>query len=191
MEGPSGPFFMLQTPTFFPLFRWAAFSDGSVVLSDTAAYVVHFVDPDGRHVRTVRRGPPPRDVTEGDREAARERLRSDFSMPSLPGLPDREAMLRARLDAMTFESTVPRIQGIRVDGRDRLWVAVAEDTPGGAADRIDLYDRGGRLLGEIRDPPFFPDLLYADDLAALVERGELDVQRILVLRWRVEAAGAS
>lgn len=188
MEGPSGPFFMLQTPTFFPRFRWAALSDGTVALSDTAAYVVHFVDAGGRRLRTLRRAPPPRPVTEADREAARERLRSEFSSPPIPGLPDAEAMLRQRLENMTFEDVVPRIQGLAVDGGDRLWVAVAGDSPGEGIDRIDLFDRTGRLVGEIRDPPFFPDLLYGDGLAALRDRDELDVQRVVVVRWAVGGA---
>lgn len=66
----------------------------------------------------------------------------------------------------------------------RSRAAVAEETPGGAVGRIDVFTLDGRLLGEWRDPPLFPDLLFADGLAAVLDRDELDARRVTLLRLR-------
>lgn len=49
-------------------------------------------------------------------------------------------------------------------------------------ERIDVYDASGRLLGGIRDPAFFPNLLYDPDLAAWLAGDEFDVQQVVVIR---------
>jgi sugar lactone lactonase YvrE len=81
---------------------------------------------------------------------------------------------------MTFADSIPRITGLAVDGRDRLWVGVSEEIPG-ETERIDVFARDGELIGEIRDPDLFPSIFYGDGRAALLDRDELDVQRVVVL----------
>lgn len=105
-------------------------------------------------------------------------MRENAARDDFPGA---EQMLEKRLEAMTFAEVIPRITGLIVDGRDRLWVGVSEDAPG-RADRIDVYDPEGRLIGEIADPPFFPDLFFGDGLAAHLTRDELDVEQIVLAR---------
>lgn len=91
----------------------------------------------------------------------------------------REPPARPTTDA----DRIPRIQGLRADPRDRLWVGVSEESLEGV-DRIDVLAPDGTLIGEIRDPPFFPDLLFGDGLAALLGRDQLGVQQVVVLRVR-------
>ncbi len=82
---------------------------------------------------------------------------------------------------MTFSDRIPLITGLAVDGQDRLWVGVSGDLPG-ETERIDVYESDGTLVGEIRQPDVFPMLFYGDGRAAVLDRDELDVQRILVFQ---------
>ena len=84
---------------------------------------------------------------------------------------------------MTFAGSIPRITGLAVDGNDRLWVGVSEQLPG-ETERIDVYRLDGTLLGEIRDPSVFPTMFYGTGRAALLDRDELDVQRVVVFELR-------
>ncbi|HEX7091793.1 MAG TPA: hypothetical protein VF192_16760 [Longimicrobiales bacterium] len=168
-------------PAFAPAFRWAPLSDGRVVVSDSANYVLHIIRPDGTIERTIRRDPPARATTDADREAARERERN-LPAPRLPGMPaDAQVFRSMRAENMTFAATIPRVTALLIDPKDRIWVGVSVDEPE-KTERIDIYDAAGRLLGEIRDPAFFPDLLYGPDLAALLTKDEFDVQQVVVMR---------
>ena len=82
---------------------------------------------------------------------------------------------------MTFADVIPRITNLAVDPKDRIRVGVSVDEPG-KTERIDVYDASGRLLGEIRDPAFFPDLVYGPDLAVLLTKDEFDVQQAVLMR---------
>jgi hypothetical protein len=167
-------------PAYAPAFRWAPLSDGRVVVSDSANYVLHIVLPNGTIERTIRRDPPARPVTEADKEAARERERS-LPPPRFPGIPaDAQEFRDKGAEHMTFAPTIPRITALLIDGRDRIWVGVSVEKPE-TTECIDVYDAAGRLLGEIRDPAFFPHLLYGPDLAALVTKDEFDVQQVVVM----------
>ncbi len=155
----------MMSREFHPEFQWAAFPDGSVVVSDTAAYLLHLLAPDGSEVRRIARLPAPRAVTEGDRAAVRERAREESGESiriggSGPDEDTRQRMLEQRLEKMTFADIVPRIIELRVDPRDRIWVGVTGDVADELA-RIDIYDRDGRLLGELRDFPM-PDVFIGE-----------------------------
>lgn len=168
VDGPSGPLFLRLSRAFFPQFHWAARAgSGPIAVSDSADYLIHLLSVDGTPLRSVWRDPPARRLREADREAASARIREQAgsSIPRIPGFPSAEAITEARLANLEFHPTMPRIQGLQVDPRGRLWVGVSGETPGGAVDRIDVYTSAGRLVGEWRDPPFFPDLLFGDGLA--------------------------
>jgi len=177
---------MMMAREFHPAFRWAAFSDGGLVVSDSAAYLLQLVDADGRVRRRVERDPAPKAVTEADREAARERAREQSresgGIRIGGGGPDdamRERMLEERLSKMTFSDVLPRIVGLGVDAQDRIWVGVREDGTEGVA-RIDLYDRDGTLIGHLRDFPI-PDAFLDDGRVAVLGRDDMDVQQVVVM----------
>lgn len=174
---------------FHPELLWAPFSDGGLALSDSAAYVIRLLNASGDVDRIIERAPAPRTVTEADREAARERLRESSTagggIRMGGGGPDEQTqqrMLEQRLDKMTFAEIVPRIVRLEVDAQDRIWVAVSEDVAGEVA-RIDIFDRQGRLLGELRDFAM-PDVFLTDGRVGLLRRDELDVQQVVVLDVR-------
>jgi hypothetical protein len=175
---------MLMQRRFTPGFWWGRFSDGTFAVSDAAEYDVVFAAPDGTVIRRVHRAPPARAVTEEDRERARRQTREQAESSTSEAV---RQSVEQRIEKMTFAEISPRITGLVVDGEDRLWVGVATDYPEETG-RIDVYDRDGALLGEIRDPEFFPALFYGAGRAALVETDELDVPRVIVLALREGAA---
>ena len=181
---------MMMARQFAPAFRWEALSDGSVVVSDTSAYLLRVLDPDGTVRRIIERAPAPRPVTEADREAARERLRASESEGGTRismggGGPDeatRQRMLEQRLEKMTFASEIPRIVSLRVDTQDRIWVGVGGEVPDSVG-RIDVYDREGTLLGEVHGIPM-PDVFLADGRVGVLRIDEMDVQQVVLMRLR-------
>ena len=135
----------------------------------------------------IRREPPARPTTPEDQEFERNRLRDASEEGTFPGA---EQMMEKRLEALTFAEVVPRITGLAVDDRDRLWVGVSVDRPG-ETDRIDVYESDGTLLGEIQEPEFFPDLLFGDGQVARLTADDLDVQQIVVYQRVEEGSPAS
>lgn len=199
-SGSSGNMIMMRTQrTFEPSLNWAPFSDGAIATSDSAEYVLHLVDREGNVVRRIERDLPARVVTEADKEAARVQVKDQMqsggggmrvavtlgggggaSVSSGPAMPAASAMIEAQLKAMTFAPVIPRITGLRVDPADRLWVGVSLDNPG-ETDRIDIYDRQGRLLAQLTGQPL-PTSFLGRGLAARVVKDELEVEQILIYR---------
>jgi hypothetical protein len=165
------------------------------VVSDSAAYALHLIAPNGEITRSIRRQPPPRATTETDREFARERVREETTGGGVRvggGGPDEDRqaeILRQRLEKMTFADLVPRVVALRVDPSDRIWVGVSEDRPG-EVDRIDVYDRDGQLLGELRDMPF-PDVFLSPDRIGVLRRDDLDVQQLVILNVQGDTQAAA
>ncbi len=174
---------MLVQQAFAPSFHWERFSDGTFAIADGPEYDIRLLDGTGNEDLRIVRAPPARAPTAADMERERERQRALAPPSNIPGA---EEMMEKRLEALTFAPVIPRITGLAVDGSDRLWVGVSVATPG-ETDRIDVYDREGRLLGEIADPDFLPDLFYGDGLAARLTEDELEAQQIMVYRLREES----
>ncbi len=171
---------MLTQRTFSPGFHWERFSDGSFVIAEEAEYELSFLTADGSERLRVRREPPARLTTEADRQRARDEAREQSEESTSPFV---RQSTEERIEKMTFDDRIPRITGLAVDGQDRLWVGVSGALPG-ETERIDLYERDGTLLGEIRHPDVFPMVFYGQGRAAVLDRDELDVQRILVFALR-------
>ncbi len=183
---------MVSARSFAPALDFDRFSDGTLAVNDTAEYLIVHVSPDGGIERWIQRAPPPRPTTDADREAERERVRAEeqgggggVAIRRGGGggdAPDRNPLLQQRLEKMTFAEVIPRIVELAVDPRDRLWVGVSEETPG-EVERIDLYDRDGAFLGELRGIPF-PDVFMGPDRYGVLAEDELDVQQVVVYRLR-------
>jgi hypothetical protein len=203
-SGSAGNVVMVRMQrTFEPSLYWAAFSDGGIAVSDTADYILHLVDASGTVVRRIDRDLPARVVTEADKEQAREQLRE--RMRSGGGIritvgggrgggggqaaAAAAAMQEEQLRSMTFAPVVPRITGLRIDPADRLWVGVSLESAG-ETDRIDIYDRDGRLLAQLLGEPL-PTTFFGPDLAARVVRDELEVEQILIYRLPESIPGSS
>lgn len=185
---------MLASRAFTPTLQFAAFSDGTMAVSDTADYLVALVSPDGTVRRWIQRDPPARATTDADREAERERVRRQSRNAGGPrirvggGSDDADPLLEQRLAKMTFAALIPRVVNLAVDPEDHLWIGVSENTPG-EVERIDVYDRDGGLLGELRGVPF-PNVFLGHDRMGVLTRDELDVPHIVVYRITPAAAAS-
>ncbi len=178
LESNGNRMLLMMTRQFSPSFHWGHLSDGRFVLADGAEYDFSIIGPTGQVLRSVRRDPPARATTQADRERVYEVIREQIEEAE----EGQAGLHQQRLEKTTFEDTIPRITGIRVDSSDRIWVGVSGDTAG-VASRIDVYDASGELLGEIIDDPFLPDLFYGGDRICVLAEDELDVQQVLMLRW--------
>jgi hypothetical protein len=172
---------------FSPSFHWGALRDGGVVVADSVDYVFRILGPDGAVRRVVQRDPAARPTTDDDRRAARQAL-LEATGPSVtidgasPGDDFQRRMAEARAEAMTFRERIPRIVRLTVDSRDRIWVGVSEDSAK-VVERIDVYDAGGLLLGELRGIPF-PDAFTGGDRILTTRTDELDVPQVVVVELR-------
>ncbi len=171
---------ILTQRTFSSRFHWERFSDGSFAVAQETEYAFSILNGDGSARLHVRRDPPARLTTEEDRQRARDEARADADESTSPFVRN---SIDERIEKMTFAGSIPRITGLAVDGNDRLWVGVSEQLPG-ETERIDVYRLDGTLLGEIRDPSVFPTMFYGTGRAALLDRDELDVQRVVVFELR-------
>jgi hypothetical protein len=171
--------FMTLGKRFEPQLSWVHFSHGELAVQDGAAYEIRVLDDHGGLRRIIRRDPPPRPVTDADRQAVID----DVLAPPEDGDGDDSgaaARRRATADALYFADVIPRIVELRVDPQDRLWVGVAESKPDSIT-RIDVYEPDGTLLGELHDLPL-PAHFFGQDRAVILGRDELDVQQIQILR---------
>ena len=169
---------MLSQRSFSPGVFWQRFGDGGFAVAEKADYEISLLRPDGSERLRIRREPEARLTTEADRQRAREAAREQAEDSGSPFV---RQSVEERIEKMTFADRVPRITGLAVDGSDRLWVGVAAERPGETG-RIDVYDRDGVPIGEMRTEPILPTSFFGDGRAALLDRDELDVQRVVVLQ---------
>lgn len=168
---------MMMSQRFAPGFSWVRFADGGIAVQESADYEIRFVDEDGEVRRILRRLPPPRATTDADRQAYLDSLLAPPEEETRFNTPE---IRRERAEAATFAELIPRIVTMRRDAQDRLWVGVSEQEPN-VIERIDVYERDGTLLGELRGMAM-PDHFFAADHAAIIDQDELDVQQVHVMR---------
>ena len=70
---------------------------------------------------------------------------------------------------------------VAVDEKDRLWIGVREEGSD-TFERIDAYDRGGKLVGEIHGMENFPDVFFGDSLVGIIGQDKFDVPTITIAR---------
>lgn len=168
---------MLTQRSFSPGVFWQRFSDGGFAIAENADYEISLLRSDGSERLRIRREPPARATTEADRERAQAAAREEAEDSESPFV---RQSIEERIEKMTFADRMPRITGLAADQADRLWVGVAAERPGEMR-RIDVYDRDGTPIGEIRLAPILPTRFFGKSRAALLDRDELDVQRVVVL----------
>jgi hypothetical protein len=166
------------TEQFAAMMHWDQLRDGSLVIADTSAYILRIISPAGRVLHTFGPHEPGRPVTAADRARALEALRAEAEGRS--GTPVPAELRRKQLEQTPFAAVVPRITGVRIDPDDRIWVGVSGATA--EQERVDVYDRGGRLVARVRSAPGMPAAFYGDGMAAVLERDEYDAQRVRIMR---------
>ncbi len=192
----------------FPLpLQVAVLRDGRVAIADSIGYRVKLLDPSGTVVSTLERSVPPVVVTPAIEQAERERRLANLEAGgggggggimtlSIRGTAGaggnpmnseamREAMRRMmwedQIRALAFPAEMPVITSLAVDWSDRLWVQRSA-LPGDTGP-IDILGADGRYFGTIApDGLRIPGAFGPGGLLAYIERDELDIQRVLVVR---------
>lgn len=183
---------------FEPAIAVGALADGSIVLSDSTAWAVKILDPEGNLTRVLTRPFEPRAVTRRDERRERERRLEELASSGGPRLrmmtPDgnadigrdqAKAMLERMIANLRFHPVIPVTARVAVDREDRIWVervgrAVAEDGP------VDVITAFGDYVGTIPPGGFrIPDAFGPGGLVAVIERDELDVPTVAVKRIRL------
>ena len=183
--------------------------DGRVAIADSIGYRVKLLDPAGAVVSTLERPVPPVVVTPAIEEAERERRLASLESGggggggggimtlSITGTAGsrgggnpmdseamQEAMRRMREDqirALAFPEEMPVIRNLAVDWSDRLWVQ--RSALPGETGLIDILGTDGQYFGSLApDGLRIPRAFGPGGLLAYVERDELEIQRVRVVR---------
>lgn len=169
--------------------------DGSVAVVDSVTFSVQIVGIDGEVKRVLHRPIPPREVTDDDKDREKGRRREQFESGrggavAVSGVSGSSVVRRsispevmeARIENLEFAEEIQVVEELGVDADGRIWVKrsgahVGEEGP------IDLLTADGRYLGSL-DPGRirFPEAFGPKGLVAYVEKDELDVPRVLVMR---------
>ena len=182
-------------------------SDGRVAIADSVGYRVKLLDAEGGLVSTLERPVPPVAVTPAIEAAERERRLADLesggggggggimtlsitaAAGSSGGNPMdsdgmREALRRIREDQirdLAFPEEMPAITNLAVDWSDRIWVQ--RSALPGETGTIDILSADGRYFGSLpTDGLRIPGAFGPGGLLAYVERDDLGIQRVLVVR---------
>ena len=199
----------LSRPNIFePRLRMGVLPDGGIVYSDSSAYALKVVAPDGGGlVRTITRPLRPEPVTpriEEEYRKQREERRAEgrgmpteggFSVSTFregPGLGSNQALIQAEFQFMDefdkippFYHEIPVLQRLSTTWEGRIWVRrqgdeLLENGP------IDVLTAAGEYVGTYRaGATAMPNAFGPDGLAAFIELDELDVARVVVRRLPV------
>ena len=159
-------------------------TDGRLALIDSIGYRVKLIGLDGSVTGTVERPIAPLPVDDEIMEAERERYREGeaASLASARNTTLPIQIERAGVEERTFADEVPVLSGVKVDWEDRIWVERRGPT-GDDDGPTDIVTPDGDYIGTL--PPEglrTPDAFGPGGLMAYIERDDLDVQTVRVVR---------
>ena len=192
-------------PTFEPALLVGSLPGGGLVFSDSSAYALKMVSPEGAVLRILTRPFHAEPVTDRIRERETElqlaKLEEGFGpggpsrmiwdaaagravedVPSDLSEASRREIRRLFVETLQFYSEVPVVRALATTWDGRIWVQRRGEEP--ASDGpIDVLDIEGRYLGShpagaVR----IPDAFGPGGLMAFIERDELDIETVVVKR---------
>ena len=195
-ESSPGEIVLYAGRAFEPPLDLDVLTDGRVALIDSTGYRVKLLGRGGEVTGTIERPIAPLAVDEVIREAERERYRERYPQASTDEPAAQMGVRREGAESLRFADEVPVLTGIKVDWEDRIWVERTGSTGGGDDGPIDIVTPAGDYMGTL--PPDglrTPDAFGPGGLMAYIERGDLDVPtvrvvRLIALARRVAALGA-
>ncbi len=178
---------------FMPPLAVGALPDDGIAYTDSTAYSIKVTSPDGNVLRVLTRPISPEPVTDRIKEAEIERRlallegTNNFGAERIGGqrgaIMRQMAQLRRQgIESMGFHDEIPVLSALKTSWDGTIWArrrgeGVARDGP------IDLLATDGRYLGTIpADATAMPSAFGPDGLVAFVERDELDVPTVVVMR---------
>ena len=160
--------------------------DGRMVLSDSSAYTIKILSPEGKVVRRLRRPLKPTPVTKEIQEKEKLRRVKEL-LESLTLSPEVRKKTEERLlrqwASLRFADAIRIVTGLAVDWEGRIWVEragkdVGEEGP------IDLITADGKYLGTVSPKGVrIPDAFGPGGLMAYITKtDDLDVPMVVVKR---------
>ena len=163
---------------FEPFLNFDVLADGRLALIDSIGYRVKLIGLDGSVTGTIERPIAPLPVDDAIMEAERERYRERTSS----GTRNNIQIEREGVEGRTFADEVPVLYGLEVDWEDRIWLERRGPT-GDDDGPTDIVTPDGDYIGTL--PPDglrTPDAFGPDGLLAYIERDEMDVPTVRVIR---------
>ena len=144
---------------FAPLLRAGVFPDGGIAFTDSSAYRIKIMGPDGTLSRILTRPFSPAPVTDRMKaayiEGELERLERSVERSADPMEKAMAEFRRAQLKSMEYFHEVPVLLDLRTSPNGTIWIGRRGEDPGSRGP-IDLLTPDGRYLGSYRpEPPRF------------------------------------
>lgn len=168
---------------FEPFVSYDLLSDGRLALIDSIGYRVKLIGLDGSVAGTVERPIAPLAVDETIRDAERERYREIVAeRESRTGTISPIQIEMEEVEGLTFADEVPVLYRLKVDWEDQIWVQRRGPT-GDDNGLTDIVTPDGSYVGTLApDGLRTPDAFGPGGLMAYIERDELGVQTVRVVR---------
>ena len=178
------------TMFFEPDLHWDALPDGTIAYSDSSAYAIRLVAPDGSLIDVLRRPHEPEPVNARIRSGMIEQALREFTdqlentdeddLAQTPSLPD---AYREATEAREFFGEVPVVRVVRAGWSGALWVQRRGEEPWDDDGPIDVFGAERQYVGTFpAGVTRIPRAFGPDGLVAFWELDELDVPGIVVKR---------
>lgn len=167
---------------FEPLLSYGLLTDGRLALIDSIGYRVKLIGLDGSITGTIERPIAPLAVNDAIRDAERERYRESTARANARRTDSPILIEMEGVEGLTFADEVPVLYRLKVDWEDRIWVQRRGPT-GDDDGPTDIVTPDGNYIGTL--PPNglrTPDAFGPGGLMAYIERDEMDVQTVRVVR---------
>lgn len=187
---------------FEPSLYSAVLPDGGLAVVDSSAYAVKLVGPDGHDRGRITRDIAPVQVTKRIEEREKQRQLDDIESGEGPQMrvvvrgsdgsaqslgQDRiREMQKQQLENRGFYPEIPVVAGLAASPRGTIWLERSTVNPDDDGP-IDLFRADGTYLGTIPDDGLrIPQAFGPDGLVAYVERDEMDIPSVHVMRLPAE-----
>ena len=178
-----------QLTHYEPVLLWDLLPDGTIAYSDSSAYAVRLLGPDGSVRAVLTRPLRPERVTPRIRAATIEQRIEDAqaNMEAIPeamqGLMDLMGgdAMREGIENAPFFDEIPVIRAIRATWDGSLWIQRRGEEPWTDSGPIDVFGADGQYVGTFGEGlTEMPNAFGPDGRAAFVELDEFDVPTIVV-----------
>ncbi|MCZ6507368.1 MAG: 6-bladed beta-propeller [Acidobacteria bacterium] len=184
--------------TFEPALLVGALPDGGVIFSDSSAYALKVVAPEGGVTGILRRPFHPEPVTEAIEEAERERRLTDLEAGGAPqmrimvggrggapqplGQDQMRQIMENQIAQLQFFHELPVVTGLQTSWTGKVWVQRRGEEPA-VPGPIDVLTTSGQYMGTFAaGVTEIPSSFGPDGMAAYIERDEFDVPSVVVRR---------
>ena len=180
-----------QLTHYEPRLLWDLLPDGTIAYSDSSAYAVRLLAPDGSVRAVLTRPLRPEQITPRIRAATIEQAIEDFQaeaesapeearglMELMTGSGD---VIREGIENAPFFDEIPVIRAIRATWDGSLWIQRRGEEPWDDEGPIDVFGADGQYVGTFGEGlTEMPNAFGPDGRVAFIELDEFDVPSIVV-----------